>query len=324
MNIQEYARIRLEDTAELEAFFADPRWGAEAAKLEAEPEFDSKTFRRLLNAYADSPAGPFGKRRLALYQQAHLLFDELLSDGFAAHGYELKDSFIGGSEADLIMLTSSHAGMTQEQIAHDVLMCSKNAVGERRSRLRDGIRIGDMCVSAEFGYRGEFRSSAHPVSLPLNLSEVYVLLCALKSYSEGRSENDPHHAIAERLAGMVHGELSGYATSKLEPRFAERGWGFEDVDPVFRADTPAPTSPFRQQRWEASPADWTYFEKAQIPVVVTLANGKTLEGAILPEPLAEPFLANRKDKRACCVLRCSNGDCRTVPWADIVCIEQVR
>ena len=51
-------------------------------------------------------------------------------------GYELKNSFMGGEKADLVMLTASHEEIPQEELAHDVLRCSKNAVGERRARMR--------------------------------------------------------------------------------------------------------------------------------------------------------------------------------------------
>ena len=53
------------------------------------------------------------------------------------------------------MLTVSHEERSQEDIAYNVLLCSKNAVEERRARIRDGVRIGGMCVAEEFGYRGE-------------------------------------------------------------------------------------------------------------------------------------------------------------------------
>ena len=136
-------------------------------------------------------------------------------------GYELKDSFMGGEEADLVMLTTSHEEISQEELAHDVLRCSKNAVGERRARMRDGIRIGGMGIQAEFSYRGAFQSSVHPVCVPLNLSEVYVLFDALAEYAREKDGQDPHRKTAERLAGMVKSQLSDYAKKMLQTRLEE-------------------------------------------------------------------------------------------------------
>ena len=56
--------------------------------------------------------------------------------------------------------------------------------------MRDGIRIGSMGIQAEFGYRGAFQSSVHPVCLPLNLSEVYVLFDALAEYAREKDGQD--------------------------------------------------------------------------------------------------------------------------------------
>ena len=184
-----------------------------------------------------------------------LLFESLRdvpgNDGLK--GCELKDSFMGGEEADLVMLTASHEEISQEELAHDVLRCSKNAVGERRVRMRDGIRIGSMGIQAEFGYRGAFQSSVHPVCLSLNLSEVYVLFDALAEYAREKDGQDPHRKTAERLAGMVKSQLSDYAKERLQARLKEMGLdGLGEVAPLFALDSPSGNT----RSGKADPLHW--------------------------------------------------------------------
>ena len=238
-------------------------------------------------------------------------------------GYELKDSFMGGEEADLVMLTASHEETSQEELAHDVLRCSKNAVGDRRARMRDGIRIGGMSIQAEFGYRGVFQSSVHPVCLPLNLSEVYVLFDALAEYVREKDERDPHWATAGRLAGMVKSQLSDYAKEKLQERLEEMGFGeLEEVAPMFAPDSPSGNA--RDE--EADPLYWMRFEKMGVRVEVKLADGSSVTGTILSGAAAREFIEEhdikRKDKRPCLIVRRAEDDYDIVPWADVVDVRR--
>lgn len=106
--------------------------------------------------------------------------------------------------------------------------------------MRDGIRIGGMGIQAEFGYRSAFQSSVHPICLPLNLSEVYVLFDALAEYVHEKDGQDPHRKTAERLAGMVKSQLSDYAKERLQVRLEEMGFdGLEEVAPLFALDSPS-------------------------------------------------------------------------------------
>ncbi len=98
----------------------------------------------------------------------------------------------------------------------------------------DGIRIAGMSIQAEFGYRGAFRSSVHPVCPPLNLSEVYVLFDALAEYVREKGGQDPHLKTAERLAGVVKSQLSDYAKERLQARPEEMGFsGLKEDAPMF-------------------------------------------------------------------------------------------
>lgn len=225
MKLADFIAGEMPDANELAALCASAFAGAQLRNMDACP-FESRAFRKLLAAYAGSPEAPYGVGRVHLYHQVCDLFEalRLLPGNEGLKAYELKDSFLGGQEADLVMLLASHEGISQEALAHDVLRCSKNAVGERRARMKDGIRIGGMCIQAEFGYRGDFRSSVHPVSLPLNFSEAYVLFDALAEYSAGRGDRDPHRKSAERIAGMLKAQMSPYAKEKLAPRLGEMGF----------------------------------------------------------------------------------------------------
>lgn len=115
--------------------------------------------------------------------------------------------------------------------------------------MRDGIRIGGMGIQAEFGYRSAFQSSVHPICLPLNLSEVYVLFDALAEYVHEKDGQDPHRKTAERLAGMVKSQLSDYAKERLQVRLEEMGFdGLEEVAPLFALDSPSGNARGREGR----------------------------------------------------------------------------
>lgn len=311
MDMRSFIHANLPDADELAKMLADPSAGGLVARMEAGPSLDSRELRRLVARYADSKNGPFGARRLALYHQVHDLFEALRSKVPLPDlkPYELKDSFLGGEEADLIMLTCSHERRSQESIALYTLLCSKNAVGARRAKIAGGTRIAGMCIQTDFGYRGSFQSSVHPLALPLNLSEVYVLIRALKEYEGARDEADPHGVVARRLANMAYGELSDYARERLERRFDEEGYRFEQVDPIFEEDS-------------TRDCNWLFLEKAGVPVRVELVDGTALEGTIAPrsgdagdtDAEGRPLLAIRRDDGTIALRR----------WADVLSIERAQ
>ena len=338
MLLGEYIKSKMPDATELLHMF-DPRkdgrvvsQGYLISQMEAAP-VDVRALRAHIKAYANGPDGPYTERRLALYHQVHDLFERLADEpsNKGMKGYVLKDSFIGGEEADLIMLTVSHEERSQEDIAHNVLMCSKNAVGERRARIRDGVRIGGMCIAEEFGYRGEFRSSVHPLALPLNLSEVYVLMDALAAYEKENGELSPHGRTARRIAGMIKRELSDYAKKRLGKRL--KGMGFSDlqeVDPVFVPDIVADKIPDDlTDHMSSKDANWIFYEKAGRLVRVCLVNGRSVKGTILPRSEHEQFFKDHAqeiggvtdlaDARPKCVVRLGGEKgYAVVDWADVV------
>ena len=189
--------------------------------------------------------------------------------------------------------------------------------------MRDGIRIGGMGIQAEFGYRGAFQSSVHPVCLPLNLSEVYVLFDALAEYVREKDGQDPHRKTAERLAGMVKSQLSDYAKKRLQARLEEMGLdGLEEVAPLFAPDSPSGNA----RSGKADPLHWMRFEKMGARVEVELADGGLATGTILSGAAAREFIeehdVKRKDKRACLVVRRADDDYDIVPWAEVVDVRK--
>lgn len=325
MDLIDFIAREMPDAGELAALCASSIAGGRIRRMAACP-FESRVFRKLLAAYAGSPEAAYGMDRVALYHQVCDLFEALrqLPGNGDLKGYELKDSFLGGQEADLLMLLASHEGISQEALAHDVLRCSKNAVGERRARMKDGIRIGGMCIQAEFGYRGDFRSSVHPVSLPLNLSEAYVLFDALAEYSAERDPRDPHRKSAERIAGMLKAQMSPYAQEKLAPRLSEMGFGsLPQVPPCFTFDVPQEDG--GGAGCEPDPGHWLYFLKSGVMAIVELVSGECLRGVVVPRAKAAGFLRERgipqKDRRPYCVILHEDGDFTLASWSDVMDIR---
>lgn len=324
MKLSDYVEQELTEKDEIEAMLGSSIVGANMRSLEVSP-FDSRAFRQLASKYASSGEGPFGQGRLVLYHQIADLFESLrgVPGNEGLKGYELKDSFMGGEEADLVMLTASHEETSQEELAHDVLRCSKNAVGDRRARMRDGIRIGGMGIQAEFGYRGAFQSSVHPICLPLNLSEVYVLFDALAEYAREKDGHDPHRKTVERLAGMVKSQLSDYAKERLQARLEEMGLGgLEEVTPLYAPDSPSGNA----QDGKADPLHWMRFVKMGVRVEVELADGSSVTGTILSGATAREFIEEhepgRKDKRPCLIVHRADDDYDIVPWADVIDVRR--
>ncbi|MDO4437317.1 MAG: hypothetical protein Q4B77_05135 [Coriobacteriaceae bacterium] len=294
---------------ELDAMLNSPSVGVVMSNLVVDEHLDTRELRRFIKRYANCAEGPFGTRRLDLYHQVQDLFQKLRGVLPGLKPYELKDSFITDDEAYLLLLTCSHERRAQETIAEEILKCSPNTVGTRRADIANGTRIAGMCVQAEFGYRGQFQSSVHPLALPLNLSEVYVLLKALKEYEVARDQADPHTAIARRLANMTYGELSDYARARLEPRFVEVGYRFTPVDPVFQ-----------EGLTEASTR--VFFEKAGVRVKVTLTTGDELEGVIASTAPGERALDEHGAELL--ILRDEAGDVHRASWRDVATIERAE
>lgn len=306
LNVREYAERELNHHVELSRFFDDKRWGRHVA-LQDIHDLDEQGLKESIRRYANSPKGPYCHKRLDLYHETCDLFGCLLRDRLCDGGYELDESFLTNEEIYLIMLKASHGRISNKEMAFEVLRSSENTTRQRRSDFRDGVRIGDMCVQAEFGYGGTFESSVHPIMLPLNLSEVYVLLVALKNYELACGAYDPHAVLAARLANMAYGELSDYAKEKLSDRLSEAGYEFHPEDPAFRDDM-------------HGSSEWVMFEKGGACVSVELDDGTALVGVIAR-------VGRRRgdepgDRRPGLTLRQDDGSEVSVPWSRVVDIEK--
>lgn len=218
MNLLEYVRRRLPDAdALLAALDVAPYRGLDASQLDAR----FPAFRRDLARRANELARL--DDRLELYREAHDLMERLRADGLATHRYELRNSFLSSDEVNLAILRALQTPMSQEELASSVLRCSTQAVSERASALQDGWRLGDMLVRIAPRYGGRLESTVHPVLLPLNLTEVYVLLGILGRAAGDGEQLDPHSVIARDLAQKVYFQLSDYARGRIDQRLEEQG-----------------------------------------------------------------------------------------------------
>lgn len=303
MTVSEFIRQHMPDATQLERMLWDENAGRSLSRLDTAP-VNSSELRQVIRRYANGPQGPFGTERLDLFHETHELFEMLAKEAGNERltPYDLKNSFIGNEEADLIMLAASHESVSQEYLAGNVLCCSVNAIGERRTRLKDGVRIGNMCVQTDFGYHGEFKSSVHPICLPLNLSDVYVLLDALKSYEAAREAKDPHRLLCERISGMIHVQLSDYAKRILDPRFRRNRQHFRDENPVYKDD--------QKSHWL-----WIMLEKSGAKVEVELIDGSVSVGMIAHSP-------GKREELPELALKLDDGSVLSVPWADVVDIRR--
>ena len=79
-------------------------------------------------------------------------------------------------------------------------------------------------------------------------------------------------------------------------------------------------------------ANWLLYEKAGRRARVCLADGRSVEGIILPRAELGRFFASRakgtgdnvarKDARPKCVVWRSDDDCDVIDWADVVDVKQ--
>ena len=303
MNLGEYAAEKLPEHGLLGYMLVCDR-GMRNLEVES---LDARRLRKRIARYANGPHGAYGRKRIALYGEVADLFEALCIDGYLAEGYDLNRSFLGSEEIDLAILRESQEAKTHQQLADEVLHCSTTTVDNHISNLKDGARIGDMCVSAQFDYGGTFESSVHPVRLPLNLSEVYVLLDAIDEYTEQRDFDDPHHILAARLGGMIKAELTDYAKERLASRLGEGLDRLHEEDPVYIADA-------------CGPSRWVMLEKSQTEVSVCLADGSTLVGRIG----GSGWIRDEEDggrRRGLCVVG-RTGRETVVPWSEVVDIER--
>ena len=87
--------------------------------------------------------------------------------------------------------------------------------------LEDGITVlgSTIRIQKKKGGKYCYRSTLHPIFLPLNLTEVYVLTVYLE---QAINANDPNYDIIRSISSRVKSQLSDYAFSKLFPGESNR------------------------------------------------------------------------------------------------------
>lgn len=269
----------------------------------------------------------YGADRLDLYLEVRDLIDALRDQGYVPRTvkYELKDSFLSRDEVNLIILKEMQEPITQDRLANDVLGCSRQTVGERLKELQDGYRLGDMSVKIAPERGGRLQSTVHPILLPLNLSEVYVLLSALGAQTSGLSREDPHWAILNDVAEKIYFQLTDYARDRIDGRLAEQGFHLQgDTPPIYVGDQHA-----HVRGTTGCSMSWAFFEKAHKRVEVICADGEGEESAYVGFmdgwTDASPYVDADAgvDPRHCFLVKDIDGACVAVSWENVVDIRSV-
>lgn len=239
--------------------------------------------------------------------------------------YTLEKSFLTEDEVNILILKNINEPKSQSELANDVLLCSRPALSARIANIKDGARIGAASVKLELRNKHKVASTAHPVSLVLNLSEVYTLISTLMASAGQRQGGDPKAVIEQGLAEMVYSQLSGYAKEQVDPRLEAAGIHMEGgVSPRFEgnalsAGRGAPAGSDRERV-----GNWVYFEKSGRTARVTVSSGGTareLVGRILPGTVpAEELAATlpHANPASCFRLQLEDGSTEVLSWGDVV------
>lgn len=322
--------------------------GRKFAELPLE-EFDDNfnDFKMKLARHADTEL--CGDDRLELYREVYDLLVALRKkrlEGTDPTGrrriratYDLGKSFLSDAEINLAILKALHTPMTQQQVADDVLRCTRNAIGTRLSALQNGFRLGDMQVKIASPCHGQYGSTVHPILLPLNLTEVYVLLSVLGEAWSGKDDLDPHAVIARDLAEKIYFQLTDYAREKIDARLEECGAKPEKGEAPWYDFETYPAGDGKKMTKARRSRNWMYLEKSRRRVCITLACGdaeagddehgeKSAEAPIVYGRLAPgknpAFYLKDKSKNPafCFVVELDDGSLVSLSWEDVVDIEE--
>ncbi|MGI6257030.1 MAG: hypothetical protein ACOYJU_03080 [Anaerovoracaceae bacterium] len=183
---------------------------------------------------------------------------------------------------------AQHFGVSLDTIRDDLLA------------LMDGIRIMGSTIrineERESGQRF-YRSTMHPVFLPLNLSEVILMTAHLLE----DTKDSPFEEVYRRMAGRIYGQLSPYGKSMVEERISP-----EDVALLREED-----NRFRDEEESLKSGELErqllYAVKIGVADAITFQDedGRriTLEDARIGVSNREYFISDRKGKRTYSVRR---------------------
>ena len=238
--------------------------------------------------------------------------------------YTLEKSFLTQDEINILILKLIHEPISQRELAESKLLCSRQAVSTRIQDIKDGARIGAASVKLDLKNTHKVSSTAHPISLVLNLSEVYALISALQESAAQREPGDPRAVIQQSLAEMVYYQLSNYAKEQICPRLQQAGIRMQgNVPPCFEGNAlsgPRDSAPTERQRL----SNWLYYEKSGRRARIVLAGadqgeqqleGRIVPGAVPPELLAKLPNAN---PASCFCLELADGSLRVLSWGNVV------
>ena len=242
--------------------------------------------------------------------------------------YTLEKSFLTEDEINILILKLIHEPISQSDLAQDVLLCSRPALSARIANIKDGARIGAASVQLELRNKHKVSSTAHPVSLVLNLSEVYTLINTLMTSAGQRQGGDPKAVIEQSLAEMVYSQLSGYAKEQVNPSLEAAGIRMKGgVSPRFEGNALSAGRGTSAGSDREHVGNWVYFEKSGRTARVTVSSGGTqreLVGRILPGavPASELASAPHANPASCFRLQLEDGSTEVLSWGNVVDVAE--
>ena len=109
-----------------------------------------------------------------------------------------------------------HEEHTNQEIM-DQFDIDSRTVRKDLQALRDGIEVLGANIriheTISKGGRKQYKTTVHPIFLPLNLTEVY----ALTTYLDTLMKDDPNSAVIHSVTNRIRGQLSDYAYHRLFP-----------------------------------------------------------------------------------------------------------
>lgn len=140
-------------------------------------------------------------------------------------------------ELELELLKYMHEPRTTKQLLDFTGFATNQQINDLFRYAKDGIKLNNVCIPFNkvryshntFGSSGlspynqdndgvkdskliEDRNTVHPVILPLNMTQVYLLTDHLAKITENLKEADEY----KKIANMIKAQLSDYALSRLQ------------------------------------------------------------------------------------------------------------
>lgn len=268
--------------------------------------------------------------RFELYRAFHKLTTNTETNLVASkQEYTLEKSFLTEDEINILILKLIHEPISQSVLAQDVLLCSRPALSARIGNIKDGARIGAASVQLELRNKHKVSSTAHPVSLVLNLSEVYTLISTLMANAGQRQAADPKAVIEQGLAEMVYSQLSSYAKKQVDPSLKAAGIRMDGgVSPRFEGNALSAGRGASPSTDRERVGNWVYYEKSGRTARVTISSGdatRDLVGRILPGavPASELASAPHANPASCFRLQLEDGSIEVLSWGNVVDVAKL-